>query len=135
MVKSLRHAKAVAMAASAVAINAASKKGFIETAVSLEKQARGIEALIEEQVSKAVEAVHEDAKKLQAVAKAYAAAAAEAAAAAKMRFRTSTVLRYEVLEDAADPGFVPSPSSIEVFRSFDSSPTASSAAMSCSSVD
>ena len=37
MVKSLRHAKAVAMAASAVAINAASKKGFIETAVSLEK--------------------------------------------------------------------------------------------------
>jgi len=71
MVKSLRHAKAVAMAAS-----------FIETAVSLEKQARGIEALIEEQVSKAVEAVHEDAKKLQAVAKAYAAAAAEAAAAA-----------------------------------------------------
>ncbi len=37
MVKSLRHAKAVAMAASAVAMNAASKKGFIETAVSLEK--------------------------------------------------------------------------------------------------
>ncbi len=82
MVKSLRYAKAVAMAASAVAINTASKKGFIETAVSLEKQARGIEALIEEQVSKAVEAVHEDAKRLQAVAKAYAAAAAETAAAA-----------------------------------------------------
>ena len=91
--------------------------------------------MIEEQVSKAVEAAHEDAKRLQAVAKAYAAAAAETAAAAKMRFRASTVLRYEVLEDAADPGFVSSPSSIEAFRSFDSSPTASSASMSCSSVD
>ena len=94
--------------------------------------------MIEEQVSKAVEAVHEDAKKLQAVAKAYAAAAAEAAAAAKPAkrgLRTSTVLRYEVLEDAADPGFVPSPSSIEAFRSFNSSPAASSASMSCSSVD
>ena len=126
------------MAASAVAINAASKKGFIETAVSLEKQARGMEALIEEQVTKEVEATKEDAKRLQAVAKAYAAAAAEAAAAAKPAkrgLRTSTVLRYEVLEDAADPGFVSSPSSIAAFRSFNSSPTASSASMSCSSVD
>ena len=93
--------------------------------------------MIEEQVSKAVEAAHEDAKRLQAVAKAYAAAAAETAAAAKMRFRTSTVLRYEVFEDAADPGFVSSPTSIAALRSFNSSPPASPASMcaSCSSVD
>ena len=52
LVKSLRRAKTAAMAAAAVSINAASKKGFVETAVSLEKQARGMEALIEEQVAK-----------------------------------------------------------------------------------
>ncbi len=47
LVKSLRSAKTAAMAAAAVAINTTSKKGFIETAVSLEKQARGMEAMIE----------------------------------------------------------------------------------------
>ncbi len=45
LVKSLRSARTEAMAAAAVAINAASKKGFIETAVSLEKQARGMSTL------------------------------------------------------------------------------------------
>ena len=114
MVTSIRHAKAAAMAASAVAINAVSKKGFIETALSLEKQARGMEALIEEQVNKEVDAANHDSIRLHAVAKTYTAAATDAAMAAKMRFRTSTVLRYEVLDEATDPGFVyyPRPTSM-----------------------
>ena len=119
------------MAAAAVSINAASKKGFVETAVSLEKQARGMEALIEEQVAKEVTSANEDCIKLKAVAMAYAAAAAEAASAAKMRLRTSTILRYEVLDDAIDPGFVALPPK---FASCSSSMTTASCS-DCSSVD
>jgi hypothetical protein len=133
LVKSIRRAKTAAMAAAAVAINAASKKGFIETAVSLENQARGMEALIEEQITNEVNSAHEDTMKLKAVAMAYAAAAAEAASAAKMRLRASTILRYEVLEDAVDPGFVARP----CFASCSSSMTTASrgAGSDCSSVD
>ena len=130
LVKSIRRAKTAAMAAAAAAVNAASKKGFVETAVSLEKQARAMEALIEEQVAKEVTSANEDCVKLKAVALAYAAAAAEAATAAKMRLRASTILRYEVLEDAVDPGFVARPK----FTSCSSSITTASGS-DCSSVD
>jgi hypothetical protein len=93
LVKSLRRAKTAAMAAAAVAINAASKKGFIESAVPATREApakrgreAGLEALIEEQVAKA--SANEDCIKLKAVAMAYAAAAPRSGAAAKMRLRT-----------------------------------------------
>jgi hypothetical protein len=67
---------------------------------------------------------------------AYAAAAADAAAAAKMRLRASTIMRYEVLEDAIDPGFVARPKAA-VFASCSSSMTTVSngAGSDCSSVD
>ena len=119
LVKSIRRAKTAAMAAAAAAVNAASKKGFVETAVSLEKQARAMEALIEEQVAKEVTSANEDCVKLKAVA-----------TAAKMRLRASTILRYEVLEDAVDPGFVARPK----FTSCSSSITTASGS-DCSSVD
>ena len=134
LVKSLRRAKTAAMAAAAVAINASSKKGFIETAVSLEKQARGMEAMIDDQIAKEVNSAHEDCVKLKAVAMAYAAAAAEAASAAKMRLRASTILRYEVLDDTIDPGFIARPKAA-VFTSCSSSITTVSAGSDCSSVD
>ena len=134
LVKSIRRAKTAAMAAAAAAVNAASKSGFVETAVSLEKQARAMEALIEEQVAKEVTSANEDCIKLKAVAMAYAAAASEAAAAAKMRLRASTILRYEVLEDTIDPGFIARPKAA-VFTSCSSSITTVSAGSDCSSVD
>ena len=95
-----------------------------------------MEALVEEQITNEVNSAHEDTMKLKAVAMAYAAAAAEAASAAKMRLRASTILRYEVLEDTIDPGFVARPLAA-CFASCSSSMTTASrgAGSDCSSVD
>ena len=90
-----------------------------------------MEALIEEQVAKEVTSANEDCIKLKAVAMAYAAAAAEAASAAKMRLRTSTILRYEILDDTIDPGFVALPPKL---ASCKSSMTTTSCS-DCGSVD